>query len=148
MEDFQKVIKKSKDIKDIIDYIKDENGKYESALLFSLDGIFLDDAKEVISSLNESSFIEARFFDTDKELFVFYDGEEYKVVETDKTKWDKDTLNREYILDSKFQDKNYIKNENIKYIQVVEFIDYDEDGQAYVKATCLNTIKEGRVNGK
>lgn len=146
MKEFQKVIKKSKDIKDIIDYIKDENEKYESGLLFSLDGIFLDDEKKVISSLNESSFIEAIFFDTDKELFVFYDGEEYKAVKTDKTKWNKETLKSKYILDSKFQDKNYIKNDNIKFIQVVEFIDYDEDGQAYVKASCLDELVEGDNN--
>lgn len=158
MEDFQKVIKKSKDVKDIIDYIKKENKKYESALLFSLDGIFLDDAKKVISSLDESSFIEARFFDTDKELFVFYDGEEYKAVETDKTKYKEYIIKtrenrkekelteeelkdfdenyiilRDYILDEKF--KGYSK------IKIKEFINYDEDGQAYVKASCLDGVE-------
>lgn len=139
-------IKKIGDIKEIIEYANLEIDNYTHALLFSLDGVFLNKEEvkkkieEMKTNLEKKTFIEARFFDDKKELFVFYDGENYKAVETDKDKWDKDRICRPYILDSKFQEKDYIKNNNIKHIRVIEFIDYDEDGQAYVKASCLDGV--------
>lgn len=136
---FQIPIKKT-----IEEIFTEEIKNYKYGLIFTLDKPYFGELTEIDYKYSESNFIEARFFNTEKELFVFYDGEKYKAVETDKSKWNKeDTIDREYILDSKFQEKNYIKNDNIKYIQVIEFIDYDDDGQAYVKASCLHNIKVG-----
>jgi len=148
---FQKVIK-YEDEKKKMNYLKEMNdleeifkeinkNNYKFGLLFCLNGVFLDEAEKVKNKLDENNFIEARFFDAKKELFVFYDGEKYKAVLTNKNEWKKDRICRPYILDGKFQEKDYLKNSNIKYIKVIEFIGYDEDGQAYVKATCLDGVE-------
>lgn len=136
MKDFQTILKKENkdeinDLKEIFEYI--DKNEYSFGLLFSLDGVFFNEVEEVKKKLNEKNFIEARFFNKKKELFVFYDGENYKAVKTDRDKWDKDIIEREYILDKKF--KEYTK------VKVKEFIAYDEDGQAYVKASCLDGVE-------
>lgn len=141
---FQEILKDDKakeinNLEDIFKFIKKEN-TLESALVFSLDGIKLGNFENIINEVKNEKFIEGRFFNSDKEIFVFYDGEKYKAVTTFKNhknyKEEKvDVIEREYILDKKFQNKDY------KKIKVIEFIAYDKDGQAYIKASCLNEIE-------
>ncbi len=165
MGKFQEVTKESENIKDIIGYIKEVNDDYKDGLLFTLDNVYLEKFETIRENLNEETFIEARFFDEEKELFIFYDGEKYKVVKTEKKEYknyiidegkkenkeevleeNMDSFYKYYYLSRKyFLDKNKFNNKNLV---VKEFVAYDDDGQAYVKASCLDKLIVGDYNEK
>ena len=70
--------------------------------------------------------LEARFFDGEKELHMFKTEENWNFVRTSKK--DGDYLEKSYRMDAAFPGQELI---------VRQYVDYDEDGQAYIARTCL-----------
>jgi len=137
--DFQEVLARGS-VDRVLKVLRSEIGEDSYGLLFSLDEILVGKGSLIKEKLTSKAFIEARVFNKEKELFAYYDGDGYRLVETDKTKYDGCSIEREYILDKKF--KGFSK------VKVREFIDFDDDGQAYVRGSSLEELLVGDENDR
>ncbi|NFO88485.1 hypothetical protein FDC58_07075 [Clostridium botulinum] len=93
------------------------------------------------------SLIEAKIFDENREISIMpYDNEDYfSVVEFDGN-------SKEYVEERQILNKNkspFInKNENVIDMVVIRnYLNYDDDGQAYIYYTKLCNIERGYING-
>lgn len=107
--------------------------QYEYALIYMISEIRLVCTKDA-ETLNWTECIEARFFSDDKELHIFEQDGEKVAVEVYDTGEPQDEIIKEYPLAHKF---HYMG----KKLYVKEYIEYDEDGQAYVALTRLQEIR-------
>jgi hypothetical protein len=84
--------------------------------------------------------IEAKFFDEDREMSImeFEDEQKFSVVEFN----DKD---KEYVVERQILNKNKspFQNENDKLV-IRNYLDYDDQGQAYICYTKLCDVERGR----
>ncbi|NFN94638.1 hypothetical protein FDB28_11190 [Clostridium botulinum] len=93
------------------------------------------------------SLIEAKIFDENREISIMpYDNEDYfSVVEFDGN-------SKEYVEERQILNKNkspFInKNKNVIDMLVIRnYLNYDDDGQAYIYYTKLCNIERGYING-
>ena len=114
------------------DYLIKEGYKY--CLIYYLNDLVFGDIDE-IEEINKDILIEGFFFNEKQELHVFknedYDG--FKLVKTIDDGCDSFT---EKSVLKKRLGNNLIKN---KYdgIEVINYLGYEDDGQAYIKYTAL-----------
>ncbi|MDE6435259.1 MAG: hypothetical protein K2L07_13635 [Lachnospiraceae bacterium] len=104
---------------------------YDYALLYLISEIKLC-RTEMLKTINWEECQEARFFSADKELHIFEGENGMDAVEISDTGSDSIVI-KEYLLDNRFAS---IGNS----ILVQEYLEYDEDGQAYVANTRLKGI--------
>ena len=83
---------------------------------------------------SEHEFIEGRIFNKNYELRIFYDGSEFKTILVNKDKFkDYSIIKRKYLVNKSL--KSYFK-----YIEILEYLEKDEDGEYWVKLKCLDEL--------
>lgn len=115
-------------------YLKKEGYKY--GLVYFLNDLFFGDIDD-LKDINSDIVVEGFFFNNEKELHFFEDnGYEGIITQDDKQ--------GESFLDS-FELKkrlgNNLKENKYSRLEVVNYLDYEDDGQAYVKYTALKGVK-------
>lgn len=108
--------------------------KYEYALLYNMSSLILDKT-ESMDLTNIDECLEAYFFSSDKMLHIFeYNGELKAVEIVDEDDNAKDTIIKKYTLNTRF-------NKIGRVVVVQEYLNFDEDGQAFVELTRLKGIE-------
>lgn len=111
----------------------EHRGEYEYALVCLISRLLLCKTSE-LPEPDWEECLEARFFDREKELHIYEEDGELLAVEI--TEEDpEDCLIRRYQLANRFRGAG-------KLLRVHEYLDYDEDGQAFVSLTRLAGIEE------
>ena len=106
------------------------------ALLYRMSELVLAKTEELSQEqLDLGECLEARFFDDEKEVHLFRDGDDWKAVLTED-KEGQEYLDREYYLAKRFR-----KNGPETRLRVREYTGYDTDGQIYVTKTRLAGIR-------
>ncbi len=119
-----------------IEYLNLEQAKtlsknYNFGLVYMLSELKV--FKNSIPNVDWEQVIEARFFDENSEIHIFNYNDEMKAVLV------KDTNNNDFILTKYELAKNF---KNIANTLVVkQYLDYDEDGQAFIKLTRLESLE-------
>ena len=92
---------------------------------------------EKLKMFSEDKFIEGRIFNEKYELRIFYNGEEFvtKIVYKEELK-DQMKIKRKYLINKTL----HCKENKFKYIEVIEYLEKDEDGEYRVKSTCLDKL--------
>ncbi len=111
---------------------QEQSSSYSYALLYMISGVKLCKAKE-LGQIEWEECQEARFFSEDRELHIFEgeDGmEDVEVSDADGN----GVVIKEFLLDNRFSSVG-------RSVLVQEYLDYDEDGQAYVANTRLKGIR-------
>lgn len=98
---------------------------YRYVWIQGYDIVNLGEVKDV--KINYDTIIEARFFSPDKELHIFPFGDEMCAVEIIKED------NDDY-----FEEKQMLRKRFGKSITLRYYIDYEDDGQAYITNTVLS----------
>ncbi len=104
---------------------------YEYALVYMMSGLFFCRTAD-LKTPDWSECLEARFFDSEKELHVYGEDGAMQAVKVRGTA-DDDCLVKKYELDGKWSMG--------KYLCVCEHFAYDADGQAYVALTRLAGVE-------
>ena len=104
---------------------------FEYALLYMISEIILCKTEE-LTGINWDECQEARFFSEEKELHVFETESGMDAVEISDSS-SLDIIIKEYLLDNRFSNIGHS-------ILIQEYLEYDEDGQAYVANTRLRGI--------
>lgn len=92
------------------------------SLIFAYGGVTLGRTPERVDA---EELTEARFFSEEREIYVYRDGGTLRAVSLRDTPEDADAVTERYQLDNaRLGD----------WIAVKRYLDYDEDGQAYVAA--------------
>lgn len=119
---------------------KDDLQGYAYALIYRSEGIELleksaADAEALLDaeSYTMDSNLEARFFGASGELHLFSDDGSVKAV---LTEFD----NAQYV-DELYRIDAQFTTDQVGKLIVRKLLDYDEDGQAYVKQTCLAGVE-------
>jgi hypothetical protein len=132
--------------------IKDgiERGKkYEFVLAHFYSEVLIGKTIELIDMINKNweELMEIRFFSPAGEVHLWKEGEVFCGIECKDEKinlpvqyFNKGKLFDEIIMDSPVA-SSYHKFG--KELEVKQYLDYDEDGQAYIVLTRLNDLKEG-----
>ncbi|WP_026895712.1 hypothetical protein [Clostridiisalibacter paucivorans] len=137
------------------DHIRDwENEREINYLIHRYSDVLLDKANsidEIERRLNkncddeEFEIIEARFFNSKKELFIYKYEDDWNRILTlhgeDGKEEKREYFDREYLLEKKFK-----KKDKYNSIKVRKYVAYDDD-LAYVKNTCLLDLVKGDKNG-
>ena len=89
------------------------------------------------NEINFDQLLEARLFSEEKELHIFENEGEWQAVEVTETP-EAEYLQEDVALSKKFQTQG-------KKLSVKKYLDYDEDGQAYVVLTHLCGMKGGEA---
>ena len=135
MSNFYTEIKKILDEKFKNEYSYFIYTKNQSPLLgnSSLEGqISEENIKTQIFSENE--FIEGRIFNKNYEFRVFYDGSEFKKILINKEEFKNHrVIKRKYLV-------NRTLNRYFKYIEILEYLEKDKDGEYRVKLKCLDEL--------
>ena len=105
------------------------------SLIFSYSGVTLGPTPERVDA---EELTEAHFFSEEREIRVYRDGGTLKAVSMRDTPEDAGAVTERYRLE----------NARLgEWIGVKRYLDYDEDGQAYVSARRLAGWKGGASNG-
>lgn len=132
-----------------IDYLLKNNFKY--ALIYYLNDIVLGKIED-INYINKDILVEAMFFNEDKELHFFEDNEfngvliekesskEVKIHDKNNVVNEGDVIYEKYLLKKRLGRDSRVNK--YKRIEVANYLGYADDGQAYVKATCLSNLEE------
>lgn len=91
------------------------------------------DRVSAVSSIEWDELIEAYFFNSDSQIHIFREDDEFIAVLTDDME-DCHTFDRKYSLAGKYQNQG-------KCVIIREYLKADEDGQSYVAATRLLGIE-------
>lgn len=89
------------------------------------------DAKRDFDEININDLIEGRYFSEDKELRIIKVNGNYKVILISDEENENYLECEHLVIDNKFGD--------IKKVGVKKYVDYDKDGQAYIK--CIRPFK-------
>lgn len=119
-----------------------KKGNYEFAWINTFSDLKLIDLKNnqlEFDWLND--LIEAKFFNTDTELSIISNDSEEKFSVVEFNGKDKEYVEEKQII---YKDKSPFKNENDRLV-IRNYIDYDEDGQAYIYYSKLCDV-EGEMN--
>lgn len=105
---------------------------FKYVLVYFYDKVLLDKLENI--DLNIENIIECRMFNESKEIHIFKVNGKLKAVLFNDSKWnEEDKVLEEYLtIDSK-KDKNYRRYG--QKIKVFQYIDYDDDDQAYISYT-------------
>ena len=114
------------------DYLLSEGYKY--ALVYYLNDLYFGDISDM-DEINTDIVVEAFFFNNDIELHFFEDNEFQGVITEDQI----DGFEEKYILKKRLGNSLY-KNKYDK-IKVFNYVDYEEDGQAFIKYTALKGVE-------
>ena len=123
------------------DYLIKEG--YKNCLIYYLNDLVFDDIKN-IEEINKDILIEGFFFNEKQELHAFknedFEDDQnggFKLVKTVDNGCD--SFTEEFTLKKRIGN-NLIKNE-YKKIKVINYLNYEDDGQAYIKYTALKGVK-------
>lgn len=119
---------KLKKVKWNIDELEKITGKFEYGVFYNLSSIQLLVSPEA-EKIDWDECYEARFFSRDKELHIFEKDGEKRALLVEDEECD-ETVIKGYLLAKKFENVG-------KSILVKEYLQYDEDGQAYVALSRL-----------
>lgn len=133
------------------DYLLDNDFKY--ALIYYLNDLVLDRI-ENIEEINKDILVEAMFFNDNKELHFFEYENDIKgvLIEKDETDIEIDIdkvsnlgndgnfFYEEYLVKERLG--RYSKSNKYRNMKVINYLDKEDDGQSYVKATCLCGLGE------
>jgi len=108
-----------------------QSTSYSYALLYMISGVKLCRA-EGIGQIDWEECQEARFFSEGRELHVFEGEDGMKAVEVTDADGN-GVIIKEFLLDNRFSSVG-------SSVLVQEYLEYDEDGQAYVANTRLKGI--------
>ncbi|HCL4546853.1 hypothetical protein EXM36_01975 [Clostridium botulinum] len=125
---------------------KIENSGYKFAWINTFSDLKLIELREN-NKFKDSyleNLIEAKIFNENKELSIipYEDDEKFSVVEFDGI--DKDYIEEKQVL---YKNKSPLKGENDKLV-IRNYLDYDNEGQAFVDYTKLCGIEGGKGNEK
>lgn len=126
---------------------KFNNNEYSCFIYTKNEKPILGDKSKIIECMNEvfdeDNFIEGRIFNENNELRIYFDGEKFKVINRDKQNILEDKkITRKYLINKKFE-------ENYEYIEIIEYLKKDDDGEYRIIATCLDKlIKKGESDEK
>ncbi|WP_455542953.1 hypothetical protein [Intestinibacter sp.] len=115
--------------------------KYKYCLIYYLNDLVFGDIDK-IDKIEEDILVEAFFFNSEKELHIFEnndfedEGQRFKLVET---KDDGSGFKEEFVLKKRIGNK-LNKNKYTKLI-VNHYLEYEDDGQAYIKYTSLKGVE-------
>lgn len=124
---------KSIDIDDLNkNYLLDEGYKY--ALVYYLNDLYFGDIDN-IGEIDNEIIVEAFFFNDKKELHFFEDNGFKGIV----TEGQEDGFEETFILKKRLG-RDLIKNK-YKKVKVFNYLDYEKDGQAFVKYTALKGVE-------
>ena len=115
------IINRIEDIKSIDKIIE----SYRYVWVQEYDSVNLGKGKDV--TINYDNIIEARFFSSDKELHIFLFGDALCAIEIIKEE-----------KDDYFEEKQILRKRFGKSITLRYYIDYEDDGQAYIVNTVLS----------
>ena len=115
-----------------LNIIKEKALKYRYALIYMLSEVKLL-ANSINLIIDWDEILEARFFDQSGELHIFKYDNSLKAIEILEGDSKEDAISIEYELADKYKAIGI-------GLEVKQYIDYDEDGQAYVELTRLNEI--------
>lgn len=101
---------------------------YQYAWIQRIASVSIGDIK---GDVELDDLIEARFFNENKEMHFFFDGEKLCAVETSLE--DSETEGDGKV----FDEKQMLRERFGKSVTIRSYIDYDEDGQAYVAYSAL-----------
>lgn len=107
---------------------------YKYALVYYLNDLYFGDIKD-INNINKDIIVEAFFFNDNKELHFFEDNGFEGVI----TEGCSEGFEEKYLLKGVLGNNLY-KNKYNK-LKVVNYIDYEEDGQAFIKYTALKGVE-------
>jgi hypothetical protein len=108
--------------------------KYTCAFIYEMSRAYWIKSPE-FSQINWTELLEARFFNQTGELHVIQEGEERFAVEVKEI--DEGGCEVDF-LDQEIPRKRLFQNKQIDCaVKVRQYLDYDEDGQVYVKITRL-----------
>ena len=124
---------------DVKDLSKLGKEGYKFGLIYHLDEILTGEIENL--SMDEERLIEARIFCEDKEIHIF-NNDGFRAIEAIDEK-SKEEENDSYyechlLIDKETDKKSFGKNLTVK-----RYIDFDEDGQAYISYTRLYSIELG-----
>lgn len=111
-------------IKDLLDLDLLNRFEFKQAIIYNYDSVIVNELQNLL--IDADNIIEARLFDETKEIRIFKEDENLSGVIFIEDDGDKDIIIKEYILNNGDQCK-YTK------LKIKEYIDFDEDGQAYIK---------------
>lgn len=124
---------KSIDIDDLNkNYLLDEGYKY--ALVYYLNDLYFGDIDN-IGEIDNEIIVEAFFFNDKKELHFFEDNGFKGIV----TEGQEDGFEETFILKKRLG-RDLVKNK-YKKVKVFNYLDYEKDGQAFVKYTALKGVE-------
>lgn len=109
-----------------LESIKGMINDYRYALIYMFDRIILDETKNV-KEPDFHDFLEARFFDEDRELRVWRENGEFK---SSSLSFDGDHIDVSYELDKRFSNMG-------NTVRIRQFLDQDDDGQTYIKSSTV-----------
>ena len=113
-----------------VEWLKEHMTEFPYALLYMMSGIVFCETRELEAKPIEwEECLEARFFAPDRELHMFEQEGDVTVAEiSDDGDGDEEIIR--YALDNRFRKPG-------KTLLVKQYLDYDEDGQAFVTLTRL-----------
>lgn len=111
---------------------QEQSASYSYALLYMISGVRLCRAEE-LGQIDWEECQEARFFSEDRELHVFEGEDGMEAVEVSDADGNGVVI-KEFLLDNRFSSVG-------RSVLVQEYLEYDEDGQAYVANTRLKDIR-------
>lgn len=126
------------------EYLLKEGYKY--CLIYYLNDLVFGDIDK-IDGIDKEILIEAFFFNDNKELHIFkgYDFEDcdcendgFKLIIT--TDDGSDSFTEEFALKNRLGN-NLIKND-YKKLKIINYLGYEDDGQAYIKYTSLKGVSK------
>lgn len=106
--------------------------EFDYALLYGISDVELI-RTESLTEIDWEECLEARFFSKDRELHVFEAGEGKRAVLV-SDEGDEDRIVKRYEMANRFREKGRI-------LDVVEYVDYDGDGQMRVCLTRLAGVE-------
>lgn len=117
-----------------------EGEKEINYLIHEYSRVILDKTTSIDElKLNNREIFEVRIFNSKMELFIYKQDNEWKQIHTLHNNEDKDFIDKEYELESKFKSR-------FKTITVRKYIGYKDD-MAYIRKSCLIGLREGENNG-
>ncbi len=111
---------------------KEQSAYYSYALLYMISGVKLCRTEE-LGQIDWEECQEARFFSENRELHIFESEDGMEAVEVSDADGN-GVIIKEFLLDNRFSSVG-------SSVLVQEYLEYDEDGQAYVANTRLKGIR-------
>lgn len=116
------------------DYLQMHGYKY--ALIYFLNDLYFGDIED-LDEINKDIIVEAYFFNASKELHFFEDNDFIGIVTEDDGQ--DEGFAEEYLLKRRLG--NNLRKNDYKKLKTFNYVDYEDDGQAFIKYTALKGVK-------